>query len=332
MKTQEQVAEVKKAVNGYKVSRLMSAAERLGFFAALTKEPQSITELSEKLNLAAENLVVILNALVSLGFVERVSKKDQYFLGEYYEALSTDSPNNQLGYIRHATTMEDKWAYLAEAAKNKELTLKNFNDITGNQKASTVSFIQAMHANALPQARYISDIFDFNNHNILDVGAGAGTYSIAVGQKYGAATGILFDLPAVAEIISENLVQNNLADRFTIKPGDYNETLPEGKFDDIFLFAVAHQEESTHLKSLLREIYAHLKEGGRLFLSSFFLNADKISPEFSVMFALEMLVMSTSGKVYTHDEICEMISSVGFLNIQRDDKMPGPSTLYTATK
>ena len=151
------------------------------------------------------------------------------------------------------------------------------------------NFIQEMKANAIPQAEYITNKYNFENHNILDIGAGAGTYLITL-------------------------------------PYDYNNDFPNGLYADVFLFAVVHQEPKENLKRLLNNIYNILKPNGRLFLTSFFLNNDKISPEFSVQFAIEMLASSQNGKVYTHSEITDLLKDCNFSNIERIDKIPSSAT------
>lgn len=49
--------------------------------------------------------------------------------------------------------------------------------------------MQGMSANAIPQANFIAENYDFDNHNILDIGAGAGTYLITVAKKYKSVNG-----------------------------------------------------------------------------------------------------------------------------------------------
>ena len=83
---------------------------------------------------------------------------------------------------------------------------------------------------------------------------------------------------------------------------------------------------------MLDNIYKVLKPNGRLFLTSFFLNEDKISPEYSVQFAIEMLINTEKGKAYTHNEIQDLIKKSQFKKIERVDEIPGPATLYIAKK
>lgn len=326
----QKVGAIKKIANGYKAARVISAAEELGIFKILGETPLKGEEVAVKASIEGKKMEAILNALVCMGIIEK--DENGFCLGEYYDVLYADSPQTQCGYIRHATTMMNKWSNLTQAARTSEIKKENFDAITGEEKKATAAFIQAMNANALPQARFVVEKFDFENHKILDVGAGAGTYCIAVGEKYQSASGVLMDLPAVCDIIDSNLAEHKLTERFVTFPKDYNEEIAKGQYDDVFMFAVAHQENDKNLQNLLERIYKALVPGGRLFLSSFFLNEDRVSPEFSVMFAIEMLVMSTDGKVYTHSEIKQYIENAGFKNVEKVEGTKGPATIYIATK
>ncbi len=156
--------------------------------------------------------------------------------------------------------------------------------------------------------------------------------TINVSKKYKSVTGTMIDLPQVSKIQNRNIEKENLQDRLKSVSCDYNNNFPNGFFDDVFLFAIVHQESEENLKKLLNNIYNVLKANGRLFLTSFFLNDDKISPEFSVQFAIEMIVNSQNGKVYTHSEINNLLENYNFSNIERIDEIPSPATLYLARK
>jgi demethylspheroidene O-methyltransferase len=216
--------------------------------------------------------------------------------------------------------------------KKKTTSIDNFNSVTGGDKDSTRAFLQAMNVNALPQSRYIVDKFDFANHKFIDIGAGYGTYSVAIAKKYENVQGIAFDLPMAAEIIEENVQAEKVEEKVRVLSGTYKKDLPNDKFDDAFLFAVIHQEDASSAEELIKDAYTRLKEGGRLFVTSFFLDDTRTEPEFSVLFGVEMLVASEKGKVYSHSEIQQIIKNVGFSKIDRYNDIPGPATLYVAVK
>lgn len=45
-----------------------------------------------------------------------------------------------------------------------------------------------------------------------------------------------------------------------------------------------------------------------------------------------MLINTNKGKVYTYNEIENLIKRNNFKEIQKIDKLPGPATLYVAKK
>lgn len=327
MDIKEEMSSFKSMVNSYKLTNLIIAANNIGVFNCLTENGKTIEQIAEELKVMSNRIEPILNGLV---FYKMISKNENiYYLDEYKDVLLKDSKFNQTGYINFAQTIMKKYNNLENAIKNNELSISNFKKLTDEQAES---FIQGMQANAIPQAEYIASKYDFENHTILDIGAGAGTYLINVSKKYKSVTGTMIDLPQVSKIQNRNIENENLQDRLKSVSCDYNNDFPDGFYDDVFLFAVVHQEPEENLKRLLNNIYSVLKPNGRLFLTSFFLNDDKISPAFSVQFAIEMILSSQNGKVYTHREINALLKYCNFSNIQRIDGIPSTATLYIVQK
>ncbi len=330
MQSNEHVSKIKGLVNGYKSTYILTTATRLGFFHALSIKSMTLNELAENLKLEAIKIEPILNALVNMELLDKTN--GEYALTLYKDVLDPSSPKCQLGYVDHALYMSDKWRNLESSVKEKFSSLSNFKSITGNNLDETRAFLEAMNTNALPQAKYLVSNYNFENHKYIDIGAGYGTYSIEIAKKYQTSIGTALDLPMAAEIINENIISENLESRITVIPGNYKYDLPMEKFDDALLFAVIHQENSDETYSLIKSIYSILKDEGTLYLTSFFLDSNKTSPTFSVMFAVEMLVGSVNGKAYSYDEIEIILRNVGFKNIQCITDIPGPACLYIAKK
>lgn len=327
MDIKEQMSNFKSMVNSYKLTSLIITAKNIGIFDILTENVKNLEQISKKIKISSDIIEPILNGLV---FHKLINKnKDGYYLAEYKDVLSKKSKFNQVGYIDFAQTIMEKYNNLEYAIKNKEVSIKNFKELTDRQAES---FMKGMQANAIPQAEYIAGKYNFKDHNILDIGAGAGTYLINVANTYKSVTGKMIDLPQVSKIQIRNIENEHLQDRLNSVSCDYNNDFPKGSYDDVFLFAVIHQEPKENVKKLLDNIYNVLQPNGRLFLTSFFLNDDKISPEFSVQFAIEMLASSENGRVYTHNEINDLLKDSKFTNIERIDEIPSPATLYIAKK
>ena len=327
MEVKEQTKKMKEMINGYKLTYLIMSANNIGLFNILDNKEKTLTQIAMELNLEEDRIEPILNGLT---FHKIISKnKDSYYLEEYNEVLNKNSEYNQLGYIQFAETIIKRYENLENAIKNKETATNSFKDLT---EKDAESFMQGMNANAINPSKFIAENYDFDNHTILDVAAGAGTYSITVAKKYENVTAKMIDLPEMVKIQNKKIHQEGLEDRLTSEIYDYNINFPTGNYDDVFLFAVVHQEPEEHIRKLLDNIYTVLKPNGRLFLTSFFLNEDKISPEYSVQFAIEMLINTEKGKAYTHNEIQSLIKKSQFKEIERVDEIPGPATLYIAKK
>ena len=327
MEIKEQTKKLKEMINGYKLTYLIMSANNIGILNILDDKGKTLTQIAMELHLEEDRIEPILNGLT---FHKMISKNNNsYYLEEYNEVLNKNSEYNQLGYIQFAETIIKRYENLEKAIKNKEAATNSFKELT---EKDAESFMQGMNANAINPSKFIAENYDFDNHTILDVAAGAGTYSITVAKKYENVTAKMIDLPEMVKIQNKRIHQEGLEERLTSEIYDYNINFPTGNYDDVFLFAVVHQEPEEHIRKLLDNIYTVLKANGRLFLTSFFLNEDKISPEYSVQFAIEMLINTEKGKAYTHNEIQDLMKKSQFKEIERVDEIPGPATLYIAKK
>lgn len=322
----QQIAKFRSLINGYKISQIVMSLETLGVFEALTDGVDEISDLASKVGVNRTRLEPLLNAVVNYGLLSK--EGEVYSFTDDSVVLNPKHPASQNGYIRFSQNVRDKWTKLSELVQETEIG--DLNKVTGGNQEETRNFISAMHVNALPQAKYLIENYNFDGRKVLDLGGGSGAYSIAIGNRYETSSGIVFDLPGVIPITNEYLEKENLSERFKCDGGDYHKNFPEGKYDDILLFAVVHQESKTQLEKLLNDVKGHLNENGRVFLTSFFLEESKTGPTFPALFSVEMIVMHEQGKVYTFAEIESSLSKAG-LKYERIDSVPGPATLYVAT-
>ena len=310
MEVEEQTRKLKEMINGYKLTYLIISANEIGIWDCLSEQSKDLSQIAKDLKVEESRLEPILNALTNQKIISK--DKNGYYLAQFNKVLNKNSKYNQLGYINFAQTIMAKYQNLAETVKNKEFATEQFKELTEKEAES---FMQGMEANAIPQAEFIANTYHFENHKILDVGAGAGTYLITMAKKYKTVTGKMIDLPEMVKIQNKKIKKAELQLQITAEECNYNEKFPAEKYDDVFLFAVVHQESKENLDKLLKNIYSVLEPEGRLFLTSFFLNEDKISPEFSVQFEIQDLMIQNK-----------------FKEIKRIDEIPGPATLYVAKK
>jgi SAM-dependent methyltransferase len=326
----ERTEKVRNLINGYKSSYLLIASVRIGLFDILLSGSNTCERISGLLGIKYEIIELILNALVALGLVEK--KESYYSLTDFKDIFSKDSAYSQLGYVNYAWDMTEKWRNLENLLINsKKYDIQEIENKENNEKRIR-TFLEAMNANAVSQGIYLVKNYKFEKNKILDIGAGYGTHSIIIARKIQNVKINVFDLPMVTKILAENIKNEKLENQIQIVEGDYKKNLPNENYDAIFLFAIIHQDEEKEINNLVKQVYNRLKKGGKLYVTSYFLEENKIEPLFSVMFGIEMLVRYGKGRVYTHSEIMSILSAIGFSDIIRDDNIPGPATLYIAIK
>ncbi len=322
-----QVAKFRSIINGYKISQIIMTLENLSVFAIIGGGASNLKDICLKVGVSEKKLAPLLNSVAHYGYLSK--EGNTYYFPDDAVILNPNHPAAQNGYIRFSENVRDKWLQLGDCLKD-EVNIGSLERVTGGNLKETRNFISAMHVNAIPQANYIADNYNFSGRTILDLGAGSGVYSTIIGERYEDSKGVLFDLPGVSPITHEYVTRANLDSRFSVVSGDYHNELPDGDFTDVLLFAVIHQESKSILAELLRHIRSKLSGGGRFFLTSFFLEENRTEPTFPTLFSVEMVVMHENGHVYTYSEVESALSEAGF-SFERIDKVPGPATLYVAT-
>ncbi len=322
-----QIAKFRSIINGYKISQIIMTLEKAGVFSAIGNGMGNINDISHTVGVSKKKLSALLDGVVHYDLLTK--EGDIYSFSDDSVVLNPKHPSAQNGYIQFSENVRNRWLELGERLKENDGS-DALLEVTGANLVETRNFISAMHVNAIPQAKYIAENYDFSNRIILDIGAGSGVYSTAIGERYVDTKGTLFDLPGVCPITKEYVVKSNLANRFSVVAGDYHKGLPDGDFTDIFLFAVIHQESKSNLDNLLKAIRKKVKNGSRLFLTSFFLEEGRTQPTFPVLFSVEMVVMHESGHVYTFKEMEDALTKASF-SFERINQIPGPATLFIAS-
>ena len=323
------IKQLRSCVNGYKPAQILMSAEEIGVFDAIARGADTVDQIARQINAPTQALEPILHALENLGIL--AAPAGRFSFTEYGSLLNPQVEGCQNSYLRYAASVKTLWNSLDVAATDPNRAKENFAAITGQNAEMSSRFLAAMDTNAKPQAKWLVNNFDFSNQDILDIGAGAGTYSAAVAKQYPTARIVAFDLPDVATHLGDNIEEAKLTQQITVTSGNYNAAIPGGAFDDVFLFAVIHQEPVDKTTDLLKRIKSALKESGRLFLTSFFVDDTRTKPDFSVIFAVEMLVMVPGGRVYSFRELEELLRAAGFRKIDKTISTPGPATLYVAS-
>lgn len=323
---------IRQIANNYKSSIALAVAIKLDVFSAIEAGATTAEEVASNVNAAAIGIERLLNALT---FMKLLSKDNEKFSNteEASLFLVKGRPGYQGGYVKYTSDILSNWLNLEDAISDGSLKVEGIDEILGGNEEKTKSFIAAMNTNAMPNAKFVSETVDFtNDKRILDMGGGAATYSIAVAKKYPNIQATVVDLTPIANLAREYVNEAGLSNRVEVVDGDYSKDTWGDGYDSVFLFAVIHQEVPSTTLKMFKKARACLNDGGKLILSTFVLDDSKTSPPFSVMFGLELLVVTKNGYVYTAKEIIDLLSQAGFASSKIVDNSTGPATFIIATK
>jgi 3-hydroxy-5-methyl-1-naphthoate 3-O-methyltransferase len=166
---------------------------------------------------------------------------------------------------------------------------------------------------------------------VLDIAAGSGVWGIAMAQAFPDAQLTAVDFPEVLEITRSMAQKFGLNDRYQEVGGDLLEVNFGKDYSVVLLGHILHSQGEEHSRALLQATYRALEIGGTLVIAEFLLNEDRISPTQTVIFNLNMLVNTESGRVYSFSELRNWLTEYGFHNI-RTLEAPAPSPLILAEK
>ena len=312
-------------IRSFMPSRALLTALELDVFTAVGKGGTA-QQIAAKIQAAVRATEMLLNVLVSLKLLE---KHDGIFTNTAVAArfLVEGSPDSARTAQLHMANMWRRWSKLTEAVRTG-------TEVESSRDNGWVkSFIAAMDHTARGRARAVAQAVELNGETrMLDLGGGSGAYSIAFVKAVPALHSEIVDLPEVLPITQEHIRQAGLSDRITTRAGDMlTVALAPASYDLVLLSAICHMFSPEENRQLLNRAYAALAPQGRLVISDFILDADKTSPRFATLFALNMLVGTRAGASYSEPEYDEWMKAAGFASSKRI-RIPGPVNLMIATK
>ena len=316
---------------GFWESQVLFTAINIGIFDLLERQPLTGGEVSEKVGASSRGIELLLRALASLEFIEK-EKNNKYKNALISSAYLIKEKPKYKGYVLlHFKNMWDTWGNLEKAV----LTGKPVVEIRQKLKNEDCSelFTLAMQSNAVEMADTISNALEMGKYSsMLDLGGGPATYSIAFARKNEKLKVTLLDIPQVIKIAKRIVDKNKLTERFTFIEGDFFEVECGKGYDFIYISNIIHQYSPDENLTFLKNVSRILIKGGDLVINDFFLDDTGISPPFSAVFGLNMLVHTDGGRSYTFLEVENWLNKIGFNRVEKIAFNEAPSALLIATK
>lgn len=314
MKAKHTPDSILETARGFMASRVLLSGAELDIFSLLARESLTAEQIASAKKADLRAISILLDALSALGFL--VKREGRYQTEPSAAALlSTGAPDSILPMVLHMGAVWRNWSRITDIvlAKAEADMEKNGALDEGNIEA----FIGAMHVVASKMApKVVAAIDPGSARNLIDVGGGSGTYTLAFLSAAPEMKATLFDLAPVIEMARQRAQAAGLAHRVNLVSGDfYRDELPGGH-DLALLSAIIHQNSPEQNKILFGKIYRCLDAGGRIVIRDHVMSQDRTRPLEGAMFAVNMLAGTAGGNTYTFDEIEAGLAAAGFSSIR----------------
>jgi precorrin-6B methylase 2 len=322
---------------GFWGSKTLLSAIEMELFTELAKHPEDLAAIQARLGLHPRSARDFLDALVSLGFLERVD-------GKYKNTPATDLflDKRKSSYIGGILEMANHrlyrfWGNLTEALRTGKPQNESKEGGTGLFEALYADpgrlrqFLSAMTGLSHGANVAIAQNFPWKDYKTyVDIGTAQGDLAVQVARAHPHLKGIGFDLPEVAPIFEDYAQANGLADRLQFQAGSFfSDPLP--KADVVMMGHILHDWDLDEKKMLIRKAYEAIPEGGAMIAYEAIIDDDRSHNAFGLLMSLNMLIETPGGFDYTGADCIGWMKEAGFRKM-RVEHLVGPDSMVVGIK
>jgi ubiquinone/menaquinone biosynthesis C-methylase UbiE len=318
---------------GFAPPLMLEAALRWQVFDVLAAGPKTAEEVASATGVSARGARALLDGLVGLEFLTRDG--DRFALAPGAETLLvSSSPEFAGGIFRHASRqMIPHWLHLTDSVGSGKPAISVNQEGQGGEFFR--EFVEDLFGMGYPAAKALADALKVAEAkgpvNVLDIAAGSGVWSVALAERSPQVRVTVVDWPAVVPVCQKVTARRGVADRYRYVPGDLLAVDYGTGYNVATLGHILHSEGERRSRALLKKVFAALAPGGTVVIAEMVPNEDRTGPPQALMFALNMLVHTDEGDVFTFGQMSAWLKEAGFAN-PRKLEVPGPNPLVLATK
>ena len=318
-------------------SKTLLSAVELGIFTELAKGPQKFADISKKFSLHPRSARDFLDALVSLGMLNR--EGDVY--SNTVDAnvfLDKAKPSYMGGILEMANTrLYPFWGRLTQGLRTglpqNEVVdgTEGLFDTLYKDPAKLRQFLQAMTGISIGAGMAIAAKFPWKDYKtFIDVGGAQGGCTAQIALAHAHLTGGCFDLPPVGPIFTDYAKAMGVANRLKFHPGDFfKDALPQA--DVLVMGHILHDWDLAQKKTLLKKAYDALPKGGALIVYEALIDDDRRENAFGLLMSLNMLIETPGGYDYTGKDCTGWMREAGFRET-RVEHLVGPDSMVVGIK
>jgi len=341
MKNKPDPSHIMQTATGFWASKVLLTAVEFDLFTRLGDESKTAKELGEQLGIHPRGRFDFFDALVALGFLDRVGDGAG---GQYRNTVETNAFLNRQSsaYIGGLAEMLNArlfgfWNDLGSALKTglpqSEVKIhgKPIFEELYESESQLGTFLEAMTGFQAANFQQLAEKFDFSRFSsISDIGGALALLSRTLGARHDHLSFTTFDLPPVAPLAQKQIDKAGMRDRIKVVSGDFFvDELP--KADVITMGNILHDWNLEKKKILIGKAYHALPEGGALITIENLIDDARRENAFGLLMSLNMLIEFGDAFDYTAANFREWCAEAGF---SRFEVIPlaGPTSAAVAYK
>lgn len=303
-------------IAGKFVTQALAAAAELNVADQLVDGPKTAEEIAGAMGVHAPSLYRLMRALAGIGMLTH-DDGDRFALTPVGHLLRSDLPGS---FRAMAVLLGRPWHHIAwaslphsvrtgESAFHKVYGVPHFEWLEANREEGTI-FNEAMTSLTGVAADAVTRAYDFSRFaKIVDVGGGHGLFLSKILRSNPRTSGILFDLPHVAEGARRLLGNAGLSARCEVLCGDFFTSVPAG-CDAYVLKHILHDWDDARCERILSQCRDAMASDGRVLVVEMVVPPPGVA-SFARLMDLEMLAISSNGKERTESELADLFAKAG---------------------
>lgn len=282
--------------------QIYRAAQEAGIVQTLAAGPATADTVARTCGAAIRPTTLLLQGLVALGLLEQVG--EVYALAPVARFLA--GSYRDLG--------DSYWSHLPAFLRTGE-PMARMDDPQESERHYQAQ-ARALAWMMAPAAEAAATALDIGGRRrglaVLDVGAGAAGWSLALARRDPATTVTALDWPAVLAIAQKAATEAGLQDRFAAIAGDYHRVaLPPAAFDLAIVANVTHLETAAGNRDLFERLRRTLRPGGEIAVIDVF-PTQPAGALPAALYALGLALRTKGGRVHSAAELQEWLAAAGF--------------------
>jgi len=301
-------------------SAVVFALHELDVFKSIATGQRSLEQIHARVAGNRESLRALLDAGVALHILSK--NRSEYLASEaWLDCLGRpESPSyvgESVSYLRAlARPLLELDQVVRDGKPILEIESIMATEEAGREDSWSALMTGAMDAYCRTRGIEIVDRIDFSkSRSLLDLGAGPGTYSLAICQKFPNLRATLVDVSGPLAIADKKARERGVRNRIELVEADIFTYVPKTAFDEVLVSNTLHMLGTEAAIGLLKRAHAWITPGGRIIIQGHLLNAGRTSPRWATLLNLIQRAITPHGRNHDIVETQDWLRQAGFTEV-----------------